>query len=180
MGRYRRIPGIALVNPQGGAFFIHQQVFRPGHKTKRRSRQGRVRLDLAFLARRPDARRDRLGVRRLIAEAPGAINRADQNLQKVNDPAGVETVGMRRNPAHGVHGNRPPGDRLVLASGPVGPFLLDGDFLLKGSLGNFGGNPLDRLGRQPDFIGHAFRAIFLIKETFCDHRHDRHDLIPRR
>ena len=74
----------------------------------------------------------RLGIWRLETEAAGAIDRADQHLQHVQRPRGLETVGMSRDAAHGVHGNRAALHGFVTAAGPVGPGNGQLDFLLEG------------------------------------------------
>ena len=60
VGGERRIPGIGLVDAQGLAVFIHQQIIGADDETQGRAGHGRVGPDLPQLARGPDGRRYRL------------------------------------------------------------------------------------------------------------------------
>ena len=46
---------------------------------------------------------------------------------------------MRRNTAHGVHGDRPANHLVVFAPGPVGPLDVELDFLFESGVGQFSG-----------------------------------------
>src|SRR3546814_10572192 len=70
---------------------------------------------------RPVRQRDRLGIRRLVAERTGRIHRAQQQLQQVQRAAGVEAVAVRADAAHGVHRDRAADHLVVLAAPGVGP-----------------------------------------------------------
>ena len=98
--------------------------------------------------RRPVRRRRRPRERRLVAEAAGAIDRAEQDLQQVQHPAGLEAVGMRRDAAHGVHRHRPPDGLVVAAAGRVGPRHVERDLLLEGGVRQFARDAPDRVGRD--------------------------------
>ena len=77
--------------------------------------------------------------------------------------AGVKAVGMGRNTAHGMHGDRTPDHFLLSPSGPVRPGNVEGDFLLEGGLGDLGGDAADSPGIDTDPCRHGIRGVFLGK-----------------
>ena len=99
-----------------------------------------------------------LRVGRLVAEAAGAIDRAQQDLQHVQDAAGVEAVGVGRDAAHGVHADRPADHLLVAAAGPVGPGDVERDLLLEGGVRQLGGDAADGGGGDAGLLGDRARA----------------------
>ena len=74
---------IGLVDAQRRAVGVDQQILRPVREAERRARQRLARLHVARLAGAACGRRRRLGIGRLVAEAAGAIDRAEQDLQQV-------------------------------------------------------------------------------------------------
>ena len=66
------------------------------------------------VVRRLGAGRNRARERRLVAEAAGPVDGAEQRHQDRQRADGVEAVGMRRQAAHGVEGHRVAGDGVVL------------------------------------------------------------------
>ena len=123
---------------------VDQQILRPLREAERRALQRRVRLGRP---RRPVRRRRRPRERRLVAEAAGAIDRAEQDLQEVQHPAGLEAVGMRRDAAHGVHRHRAADGLVVAAAGAVGPRNVERDLLLEGGVRQLARDAPD--GRRP-------------------------------
>jgi hypothetical protein len=85
MGRQRRIPGEGLVDALGRlAVFVEQQVFRAARKPRcGPAAASTVGLTSPTLPCRPWPACWRLGVGRLEAEAAGAIDGAEQDLQHV-------------------------------------------------------------------------------------------------
>ena len=65
----------------------------------------------------------------------GAVDGAQQDLQQMQRAAGLETVGVRGNAAHGVDRHRSADHALVALALEIGPRLFDNDFALEGSLG---------------------------------------------
>ena len=61
-------------------------------------------------------RLDRFGVGRFEPEPAGHFDRAQKDLQDMQRPAGLEPVGMGRDAAHRVHGDRAADHGLVCFS----------------------------------------------------------------
>ncbi len=125
----------------GVARGIDEQVFRPGREAELRPRQRLHRLHVAGLAARLQERRRQLGIGRLVAEAAGAIDRTQQDLEEVQDAAGVEAVGMSGDAAHGVHADRPADHLLMPAAEPVGPGNVERHLLLERRMRQLGRDP---------------------------------------
>src|SRR5690606_27255791 len=87
-----RFPGEGLVDALWVSRLVHQEVLGAGDEAKGRSRQRLTGLHLARLARRADGWRRRLGVGRLVEEAPRYVDAPQQQLQDVKQPAGLEAV----------------------------------------------------------------------------------------
>src|SRR5205085_1886391 len=85
--------------------------------------------------------------RRFVTEAARAIDRAEQDLQKMQRTAGVKSVGMRRDAAHGMHRNRPAHHGFVAAARPVGPRLRVFDRALERRVGELARDAPDLLRR---------------------------------
>ncbi len=102
---------------------------------------------------------ERLGIRRLVAEAAGAIDRTDQHLQNVQRTSSLKAVGMGGDAPHGVHGNRTADHALVTLAFHVRPRLLDGDFFLEGHAGNLGSEATNFSGGNTCLGGDGFRRI---------------------
>ena len=88
---------------------------------ERRALQRRVRRDWPAGPFSGSAASASAGIRRLVAEAARALDRAEQHLQHMQHPAGLEAVGVGRDAAHGVHRHRAADGLVVAASGGVGP-----------------------------------------------------------
>ncbi len=67
-----------------------------------------------------------------MAEAAGAVNRAQQGHQNRQGANGVKAIGVRRQAAHGVEGHRIALDALMLLPPPVRPGNRQFDFLVAG------------------------------------------------
>ena len=146
----RVFPRERLVDSPRLAVGLDDEVFRASDEAERRPLHRRSGSDLGRLAGGFRTWRCRSGKGRLVAEAAGTVDRAEQHLQQVDGTAGMEAVGMSRNTAHGVHRDRPTDHRVVLASGPVGPGLVNLDLLLECGVRQFGGDATNRIGRNAD------------------------------
>ena len=146
----RRIPGKRLVDARAACPSAStSRSSGPCGKPSGGPRQRLVGLHVARLAGAAWRRRSRLGIRRLVAEAAGAIDRAEQDLQQVQDAAGVEAVGMGRDAAHGVHrrrGGRSSCRGARRSQSVQGMSSVDG--FLEGRMGQLGGDAADRGGRD--------------------------------
>ena len=76
-------------------------------------------------AMRRRMRLDRLRIGRLVAEAAGAVDRADQHLQHVQRARRLEAVGMGGDAAHGMERDRPADEAFMPLAVHVGPRLVD-------------------------------------------------------
>jgi hypothetical protein len=141
--RERGVPAERLVDARRRAVSVDQQVLRPRREAQVRARQRPHRLHVAGLAARLQERRRQLRIRRLVAEAAGAIDGAQQDLQDVQKAASVKAVGVGGDASHGVHADRPPDHPLVTLPLPVGPGDIKGDLLLERRMGQLGGDSAD-------------------------------------
>jgi hypothetical protein len=149
MNGERGFPGIGLVDAPGAAVGLDQQVGGLHGKAERRARQGGVGRDLAGAPGRARHCTQGPWVWRLVAKAAGHIDAAEQDLQHVDGAAGVEAVGMGRDAAHGMHRHRPADHALMAPALPVGPRLVDDDFLLEGGMGKLRGDAPDAAASMP-------------------------------
>src|SRR5690348_12208174 len=111
------------------------------------------------LAVRRRMRLQRLRIRRLEAEAAGAINRADKHLQEMQSSRRLEAVRMGGDAAHGVEGDRPTDKALVALAVNVGPGLVYLDRFVKGSARDFGRKSPDGCGRNAGLFGNRLRRV---------------------
>ncbi len=131
-----RFPGVGLVDTLWAPFLVNYQVLGGRWKAQRQRLQRSIRRTvLGGLV----WRRHRFRVRSLGAETAGAIDGAKKDLQQMNSPRRLHTVGMRGDAAHGVHRHRPTDKLVVLAPCPIGPLRLDFDALLEGDVRHFQG-----------------------------------------
>ena len=144
VGRNRGIPRVGLIDTLRIAIGAHKQVFRALREAQRRTSEGCHGPDAIVLAGGLVRRRCRTWKRWLIAEAARTIDRAQDDLQDVDQATGLEPVRVRRDTAHRVHRHGTAGRLLVPAPMRVGPWNVEFDLLLEGCVGKFGGNPLDR------------------------------------
>ncbi len=172
VGGQRRLPGERLVDALRPALGVHQQILRPADETQRRSRHRLTRLNILRLAGRLRPRWHGPRERRLVAPAARRIDAAQQHLQQVQRAAGVKAVGMGRDAAHGVHGDRPADHALVAPAEAVGPRLLDDDLLLEGRLGQFRGDPADSRGVDAAGGRHLLGRIGRVEITFREQAED--------
>ena len=170
MGSEWRIPAVSLVEALRGSLRVDQQVFGRGDEAQRRAGERRVGLHLAGLAGRLHAGRRRLGEWRLVAEAARHIDGAEQDLQEVDGAAGLEAVGMRRDAAHGVHGDGAPHHLFMVAAEMVRPRNVERDLLLEGGAGQFGGDAPDGLHGNTATLGDILGRPFGIDEAFGNQR----------
>ena len=81
---------------------------------------GQTALRITSFARTVQGR-NRPWKRRLVAEGTGRIDCAQQQLQQMDGTAGLESIGMGADAAHGMHGDRPCFHAFVVFAGAVGP-----------------------------------------------------------
>ena len=170
VGGQGRIPAIGFVEALRRAFSINQQVFGRGDEAERRAGQRRVGLHLAGLSGGLHAGRRRLGEWRLVAEATRHIDGAEQNLQQMDGAAGLETVGMGRDAAHGVHRDGAAHHLLVVAAEMIRPRNVERDLLLEGSAGELGCDAPDGFHRNAAAFRDVLGRPFGIDEAFGDQR----------
>ncbi len=144
----------------------------PSDEAERHARQRRHRL-AAILAGGFWTRRRGFRERRLEAEAAGHVDGAEQHLQQMDGAAGVEAVGVGRDAAHGVHGDRPAAHRLVAAARPVGPGDRQLDRLLEGDMGELGGDPPDRRCGDAAALGDRIGRIAVVEIALGEQLEDR-------
>ena len=147
---------------------IDQQVLRPHREAERHAGSG-----VSGAVGRPAGRLrpggDRLREGRLVAEAAGQIDRAEQDLQQVQRAAGLEAVGMGRDAAHGVHRDRPADHLLVPAARPVGPRLVEH----RSAARTRHGRARRRCGgcvaaSTPQSLGDRVGRVFVVEEALGD------------
>ena len=156
VGRHGVLPGKGLVDAGRAAVLLQRQMLRPAHEAQMRPAERCARGHADVRCR---VRLDRLGIGRLEPEPAGHLDRTEQNLQQVQRAAGLEAVGVRRNPAHGVEGDRAADHGLVPLAPEVGPGLVDDDFLFKGRMRQLGRQPPDGHGRHAGSLGCGFRRV---------------------
>jgi hypothetical protein len=66
---------------------------------------------------------------------------------------------MRRDAAHGVEGDGAADHLLVPLSAEIGPGLVEGDLLLEGHAGEFGGDGADARGGDAAALGHGLGRV---------------------
>ena len=157
--RDRKLPRERLVDPAGRTVGLHQKVVWPGWETQGRSRQRPPRSDIRISAGRLKWRRRRLGERWFVTKPAGAIDAAQQHLQQMDRPAGLEAVAVGRDPAHRVNGNRAPDHALMPLPRPIGPRHIERYLLLESDLGQFRRDPPDRRRGYARAVGHSCRRI---------------------
>jgi hypothetical protein len=176
--RERRLPRERLVDAPRAAVGVDEQILWPGRKAERRAGQGLIGLDLAVPAGGLGQRRDVLGERRLVAEAAGGVDAAEQGLQQVDRETGVEAVGMGRDAAHRVHADRSSDHLVVAAPGPIGPRQIEDDLLGEGGVGELGGDAPDRRRRDAACRGRNVGAVLGVEITFGEELEHGHALAP--
>ena len=174
MGGDRRVPGERLVDAERPPLGVEDQVLGRQRVAERDPGQRLAGGDLLGLAGGLRARRGRLWMRRLVAPAARHIDRAEQHLQQMQRAAGLEAVGMGRDAAHRMQRDRAAAHRLVTPPGPVGPRHRELDLLLEGGVGDLGGEPPDRLGRDAAGLGDRFGRIARVEIALGDELEHRH------
>ena len=149
VGGERSFPAEGLVDALRRAGVIDEEVVGPGREAQMRAGQRLAGDHVAELAARLEEGGRLLGVGRLVAEAAGTIDGAEQDLQDVQDARGVEAVGVGRDAAHGVHADGAADHLVVPAAVPVGPGDVEGDLLLEGGMRQLGGDAADGAAGTP-------------------------------
>ena len=177
VGRHGVLPGKGLVDPGRAAVVLERQMLRTAHKAQMRPVERCTRGHADVRCR---VRLDRLGIGRLEPEPAGHFDRAEQNLQQVQRPAGLEAVGVRRNPAHGVEGDRAADHGLVPLAPEVSPRLVDDDFLFKGRVRQLGRQPPDGHGRHAGSLGCGLRSVGRVEVALGQQHEHRLVRLPLR
>ena len=132
VGRHRVVPRKRLVDALGIARLVQQQVLGPVHKAEVRPVE-RLAGPVAGMGFR--MRRHGFRIGRLEPHAARRLDRAQQDLQRVDRAGGLEAVGMGGNAPHPVHRHRS-AHHLVVAMAPeIRPRLVDLDRFVKGDAG---------------------------------------------
>ncbi len=174
--RHGVFPSVCLVDARGCAIVFQRQIVGAVGKAEVRAVQGRAGCDADV----------RLGVRgggfrvgRLETEATGHFDSAEDNLQGVQRATGLETVGVGRNPAHGVEGNRATRHRFMRLAAEVGPFVIQLERFFKRDARQFGGNRANAFCWDAAAVGDSLWRVFLAQihlGHFVEDRCVRHAL----
>ena len=113
------------------------------------------------LAMRLWVRRGGLGVGRFEAHAAGGFDGPEDDLQRVQRAAGLEAVGMGRDPAHRVKADRAAHHLGMFLAAEIGPFLIDLDGLVESDLRKLRGNGADAVGADAATLFHGLWRIFV-------------------
>ena len=122
----------------------------------------------------PVRRRDRLRIRRLVAERTRRIDRAEQQLQQVQRAAGVEAVAVRADAAHRVHRHRPADHLRVLAAPGVGPRDRQHELAVERRLGQFARDAADGGGGDAAAFADRVGRVLRVEVAFGDQLEHRH------
>ena len=160
----RGVPGECLVDADGCAVVVEQQVFGAARIAERHAGQHRHRLR-AFTDGAGD-RRDGARERRFVAPGPRRIDRAQQHLQHMDVRGRYESrwSGPR---CRAWRASRPGGRSLSRAGGPAcrsRAGQLDG--LIKGGVGELAGDAADRGGGDAAAICHRLRRVAAVQVAF--------------
>ena len=165
----RRLPGEGLVDAQRSALGVNREILRPARIAELGAVERQAGGDPVVRLR---LRGDRAGVGRLEAEAAGGLHRAEDQLQHMQRPAGLEAVGMRRDAAHGVDRDGPAQHGLVAGAAEIGPGPGQGDGAFEGDFGQLGGDAADRGGGDAAALGHCFGRMGRVEPGLCHELED--------
>ena len=96
----------------------------------------------------------------------------------MDQPAGVKTVGMGRDAAHGVHRDRAAGHFDVAFARPIRPRLIERNGLVESGLGKFTSNAANCFGGNTGFDCGPFRRIVRTKIAFRHQNERWHGCAP--
>ena len=91
----------------------------------------------------------------------------------MNRTATVESVGVSRNPAHGVHGHRPSDHLFMMSARPVRPGHVKRNLVLESHVCDLCGNSPDRFRLDTRYPGGVNRRIAFLEITLRHHLKDR-------
>ena len=157
--RQRIFPRECLVDAHRAAICIDEQIVRIGWPAQCHAIQRSVGFDRQRRIGRARARRNRARERSLVAEAAGSIDGAEQRHQNRQRAYRLETVGMRRQTAHGMKGHRIAGDAVVFLAPRVGPCDRQFDLLVACRDAHFIGEAADGLDRNAGDLARPFRGV---------------------
>ena len=140
------LPGEGLVDTHRRARLVHEQIVGLRRPAQGHAVQGHVGLDRQGRAGRLGAGRDGPREGRLVAEAAGAVDGAQQGHEHGERPYRLEAVGMGGQAAHGVEGDRVAGHRLVLLAPGIGPGNRQLDLVVARRHAHFLGQAADGRG----------------------------------
>ena len=170
VGGHRVVPCEGLVDACGCPVFAQRQIIGSMHKAQVRAVEWLARCHFAVWL---GVDRRWLWVGRLEPEPARDFDGAQQDLQNMQRAAGLEAVGMGRNPAHGVEGHGPTRHCLVLFAAEVGPCVVKFKGFVKGDAGDFGGDRFDLAGFDTAAVSNHFGCILWIKVAFGHFMEDR-------
>ena len=105
-------------------------------------------------------RRSGLGVGRFEPEAAGDFDGAKDDLEHVQRAAGLETIGVCRNPAHRVKADRAALHGFMRAAAEIGPLNGQLKRFIKRHTGDLSRDGADAVGRNSDGLRHRFGSVF--------------------
>ena len=152
------------------AVFVDDQVLGPVHETERAGIERAVGL---ARFRGTIRRRNRLRIRRLVAERTRRIDRAEQQLQQVQRAAGVEAVAVRADAAHRMHGHRAADHLRVLAAPAVGPGDGQREFRIERGFRQFARDAANGVGGDAAAFADRIRRVLRIEVAVRDELEDR-------
>ncbi len=94
----------------------------------------------------------------------------------MQDAAGVETVRVGRDAAHGMHADRPADHLVVAAAGPVRPRDVEHDLFLEGGVRQLGGDAADAVGGDTRLLLDLLRRILRGEKPLGQQLEYRHRL----
>jgi len=168
--RHRVFPGERLVDARGAAIGPEREILGAAHKAQMRAVERAVGPGMAM--RRGMGARG-LGIGWLEAKAAGHLDRAEQDLQDVQRARRLEAVGMGRDAAHGVKADRAARHGLMRLAAEIGPFVIEGDRLVKGDAGDFGGDAADLVWGHAATVRHRLGRVLRIEIALGHQVHDR-------
>ena len=158
VGGHRVFPRERLVDPGGVAVVVKAKVVGAVDVAEVGPVQRCAGGDFAM---RFGMRGGGFGVGWFEAKAAGGFDRAEQDLQDMQRPRRLEAVGMRRDTAHGVEADGAAGHGGVGSPTEVGPCAVQGDRVVEGGAGDFGGELADAGRGDAGGAGHGFGGVII-------------------
>jgi len=157
----RIFPRESLVDAHRLAGFVDEEIAGCRGPAERPGRQRRIRLDIVRTAWRLRRRRHRARIRRLVTEAAGPVDRAEQRHQHGERANRLKAVGMRGKSPHGVKSDGVPRDAFVLRAPRVRPRNRQRDLVVARRLRHLAREAADRIRCYPCDLLRPFGRRFL-------------------